>query len=76
MAKINLLGFFWVCAIRSKKQRAKPRKTDLGAQMSYLLFLNCYTAGISFLLLKGPANLLQHHPTLLNPTLLDGVAQC
>ena len=25
---------------------------------------------------KGPAKRMQHHPTLLNPTLLDNVAQC
>ena len=25
---------------------------------------------------KGPAKRIQHHPTLLNPTLLDDVAQC
>ena len=44
-------------------------------------FTMCITAVGVLLLIKlrrpkGPAKRMQHHPTLLNPTLLDDVAQC
>ena len=76
------INWLWVCSPVSNKL---PGILQLGVKLeiwnsaiidTIMPPIPNYVTRTRDSLFKGPAKRIQHHPTLLNPTLLDDVAQC
>ena len=65
----QILNSIWANTYQAKEKR-------LGIHIANLLRSHWRTSNVKPNETKGPAKRIQHHPTLLNPTLLDDVAQC